>query len=136
MISNEEVVNYKVLQLFKIYSSRFGRFSIRGHLKNSNFKCEKFKRNFPWIDGFKWKSCQLQYCITFRDLQPLFWLFLLLRSFQKFKIQYVILLFCPFLEAVWGPTSSRNWFLGAVGYRVAPTNKFICRDDWKYLPPQ
>jgi hypothetical protein len=71
MISNEKVVNYKVAYIF-----HFCCFSIWGHLKNSTFKCEKFKHSFPWQDDFKWKSCQLQSCITFWDLQLLFWLFL------------------------------------------------------------
>jgi hypothetical protein len=34
-------IDYKVAQLFKIYIFCLGRFSIRGHLKNSNFKFEK-----------------------------------------------------------------------------------------------
>jgi hypothetical protein len=32
MISNQKVINYKVSQLFGIYSFHFGNFSIRGHL--------------------------------------------------------------------------------------------------------
>ena len=128
MVSNKKVVNFKVASLFEIYNFCFGRFSIRGHLKNLNFKCEKFKCNFPWIDGFKWKGHQLQCCITFWDLQLLFWLFLHLRSFQKFKIQYVILLFCPFLEAVLGPTAFINRFIGAVGSN-AEMIKNTCHPD-------
>ena len=41
MISYEKVVNYKGAQLFKIYNFCFGIFSIRGHLKSSNFEFEK-----------------------------------------------------------------------------------------------
>jgi hypothetical protein len=45
--------NYKILELLKIYNFGFDHFYIIGHLKNLNFKWEKFKRNFPWIDDFK-----------------------------------------------------------------------------------
>ena len=41
MISNEIVINYKVVYLIEIYNFGFGRFSIQGHLYNSkklNFK--------------------------------------------------------------------------------------------------
>jgi len=43
--------------------------------------------SFPWIDDFKWKSCELKRCITFRHLQALFWSFLHPRSFEKIKFQ-------------------------------------------------
>jgi hypothetical protein len=43
--------------LRSIYDFGFGHFSIRGRLKNLNFKCEKFKRNFSWIDDLKQKGC-------------------------------------------------------------------------------
>jgi hypothetical protein len=38
MISNQKVVNYKVLLHFKTYNFYFGGFSIRDNLKNSKFK--------------------------------------------------------------------------------------------------
>jgi hypothetical protein len=38
MISNENVVNYKVIALTMIYNFGFGRFSIRSHLKKLFFK--------------------------------------------------------------------------------------------------
>jgi hypothetical protein len=40
MISNQKVVNYKVSLRFKTYNFYFGGFSIRGSLKNSNFKIQ------------------------------------------------------------------------------------------------
>jgi hypothetical protein len=36
------------------------------------FKFFKFRRSFRWQDNFKWKSCQLQNSITYRDLQNYF----------------------------------------------------------------
>jgi hypothetical protein len=45
----------------------------------------KFNHIFPYINDFKCKSCQLESCITFEDLQLLFWAFLHPRSFEKFK---------------------------------------------------
>jgi len=65
MIANLKVVNYKVIQLFKISNFHFNHFSIRGYLKFLNFKCEKFKHIFSSIDDFKWKRCQLQSYTTF-----------------------------------------------------------------------
>jgi hypothetical protein len=38
MILNQEIVNYKVSFHFKTYNFYFDGFSIRGSLKNSNFK--------------------------------------------------------------------------------------------------
>jgi hypothetical protein len=41
MISNEKVINYKVIDSIEVYNFRFGCFSIWGHLYNSkklNFK--------------------------------------------------------------------------------------------------
>jgi hypothetical protein len=38
MISNEKVINYKVVILIEIYNFSFGRISIRGHLKKLNFQ--------------------------------------------------------------------------------------------------
>ena len=69
MTLNEKVVNYKVAWIFEFYNFRFDCFSIRGRLKNSNFKFEKFKHTFPWQDDLKWK----QSSITFLYLQLLFW---------------------------------------------------------------
>ena len=40
MISNKKVDNYKVSLHFKTYNFYFGGFSIRGSLKNSNFKIQ------------------------------------------------------------------------------------------------
>jgi hypothetical protein len=40
MISNQKIVNYKVLLHFKTYNFYFGGFSIRDSLKNSNFKIQ------------------------------------------------------------------------------------------------
>jgi hypothetical protein len=65
MIANFKVVNYKVIQLFKICNFHFNHFSIWGYSKILNFKCKKFKRNFSWIDYFKWERCQLQSYTTF-----------------------------------------------------------------------
>lgn len=45
MISNKNIVNYKVVQLFEINNFGFGHFSMIVW-KKSNFKCEKFKHNF------------------------------------------------------------------------------------------
>jgi hypothetical protein len=61
MISNQNIVNYKVSLHFKTYNFYFGGFSIRGSLKNSNLK---FKHSFVWQDDFKPKHCQLQSFIT------------------------------------------------------------------------
>ena len=41
MISNEKVVNYKVLELIEIYNFYFGHFSIELCLNNSKFKFQK-----------------------------------------------------------------------------------------------
>jgi hypothetical protein len=49
MISNENVINYKVTQLFEIYNFCFGHFSVQGRLTYLNFKFEKqniMLRNF------------------------------------------------------------------------------------------
>jgi hypothetical protein len=40
IISNQKIVNYKVLLHFKTYNFYFGGFSIQGSLKNSNFKIQ------------------------------------------------------------------------------------------------
>jgi hypothetical protein len=48
MNSFENVTNYKVAQLFKIYKFYFDSFYIRGRLQNLNSKFE----NFTWI--FQW----------------------------------------------------------------------------------
>jgi hypothetical protein len=40
MISNQKIVNYKVLLHFKTYNFYFGGFSIRGSLKILNFKIQ------------------------------------------------------------------------------------------------
>ena len=50
---NEKVFNCKVVDIIEIYNFGYDRFFIRGRLKILNFKCEKFKRNFPWLDDFK-----------------------------------------------------------------------------------
>jgi hypothetical protein len=55
-----KVLNYKVVDIIEIYNFDFGHFSIRGYLKILNFKCEKLKNNFPWVDDFKWESYQIQ----------------------------------------------------------------------------
>ena len=51
--ANEKVFNCKVVDITEIYNFGYDRFSIRGRLKILNFECEKFKRNFPWLDDFK-----------------------------------------------------------------------------------
>jgi hypothetical protein len=38
MISNEKVINYKVVQLFEIYNFGFGHFSIQDCLKKIKFQ--------------------------------------------------------------------------------------------------
>jgi hypothetical protein len=40
MISNQNIVNYKVSLYFKTYNFYFDGFSIRDSLKNSNFKIQ------------------------------------------------------------------------------------------------
>jgi hypothetical protein len=42
----ENVTNYKVTQIFKIYKFYFDSFYIRGRLQNLNFKFENFTRIF------------------------------------------------------------------------------------------
>jgi hypothetical protein len=42
----ENVINYKVTQIFKIYKFYFDSFYIRGRLQNLNFKFENFTRIF------------------------------------------------------------------------------------------
>jgi hypothetical protein len=46
MNSFEDVTNYKVAKLFKIYKFYFDSFYIRGRLKILNFKFENFTRIF------------------------------------------------------------------------------------------
>ena len=65
MISNEKVVNYKVLELIEIYNFYFGHFSIELCLNNSNFKFQKndnFKQDFEIANDSSWKSHHQQSC--------------------------------------------------------------------------
>jgi hypothetical protein len=75
MISNQNIVNYKVSWLFNTYDFHVGGFFFRDRFQNSSFKFFKLRRSFCWQDDFKWKSYQLQNSITSQDLQSLFWLF-------------------------------------------------------------
>jgi hypothetical protein len=60
MICNKKVVNYKVVDLIKIYNFASGRFSIWGHLYNSKknwiSQYENFKQNSGTINDCKWKG--------------------------------------------------------------------------------
>jgi hypothetical protein len=82
MISNQKIVNYKVLLNFNIYNFYFG-----GSPSEVVWKIQilKFKHSFVWQDDFKPKHCQLQSFITLQYLQLSCWWFF---SFEVvFKIQ-------------------------------------------------
>ena len=50
--------------------------------KNQIFNCEKFN-HYSFTDDFKWKSWELQSCVTSWDLQLCFWPFLDPRKFKN-----------------------------------------------------
>lgn len=60
MLSTTNLYNFSISTTLIFYRS-----SIQGYLKMLNFKHEKFKCNFCWIDDVKSKSCHLRSCITF-----------------------------------------------------------------------
>jgi hypothetical protein len=49
MISNEKIVNYKIVVLIKIYNFGFGWYSIRGRLNNFVFKNFKTSDTNLWL---------------------------------------------------------------------------------------
>jgi hypothetical protein len=61
MISNKNVINYKVVDIIEIYNFGFGAFSMWFCLNNSKFEFQNMRisnRNFEIENEFKWKSCQ------------------------------------------------------------------------------
>jgi hypothetical protein len=84
-IQMEKWLTTKLYNFSRSTTFIFCCFSIWDCLKKLNFKCWKFRCNYPQLDDFKLKSFQLQICITFRDLQLSLFQFLYSRSFENFK---------------------------------------------------
>ena len=87
MIYNEIVVNYKVVYLIEIYNFCFDHFFIYKAVCTiqkiwiSKFEC--FKQNSGTVNGFKWKSHQLQSYRSHRGLQLLYKVCFQLALFEK-----------------------------------------------------
>jgi hypothetical protein len=62
MNSNENIVNYEVLDLIEIYNFGFIHFPILVRLNNLKFWISNygnFKQNFGTVNDLKWKNSQL-----------------------------------------------------------------------------
>jgi hypothetical protein len=94
MISNEIVVNYKVVYLIEIYNFGFGHFPSRVICtiwkKKWISKFERFKQNSRTVNGFKWKSHQLQSCRLRRDLQLWYKVCFHLTLFEKVMNMFIL----------------------------------------------
>ncbi len=83
------------LSTIKLYNlSRFTTFILVIFLYNFFWtiwiwisKYNNFKQHFKILNDFKWKNCQQQSCITYQDLQLLFWSFLHITFFEQFEFE-------------------------------------------------
>ena len=86
-IPNENVFNYKVVDLVGIYKFYTDYFFIWDHFKVLNFLNLKFKMQIYMSKSLKWKPFQLQCCRSGRDLQLLYSSFFHRGHFKVLKFE-------------------------------------------------